>query len=158
MQFCPHVSMLRKNYLTKHMFINDHTSPPDIALYIQTVSLTLTYLVFMCIRHFFAHQLFIIWFRKEIISNAFVYKERDKRLYNIFLCICQRKCQRRIQNPAEQLRWSFFAKIDKDFQPLPIFAKNSIADVPLGCKYVSVLITSSLPFENCSRINTHRKP
>ena len=30
MQFCPHVFMLRKNYLTKHMFINDHTSPLSI--------------------------------------------------------------------------------------------------------------------------------
>lgn len=37
--------------------------------------------------------------------------------------------QRRIYNPLEHLRWSFFMKIVYNFQPLTIFSKNSMVDV-----------------------------
>ena len=37
-----------------------------------------------------------------------------------------------IQNPIKYLRWSFFSRIVHLFQPLIIFAKDSISDVRLG--------------------------
>ena len=49
--------------------------------------------------------------------------------------------QRRIQNPVEHVRWSFFAKIVNSFQPLTIFVKSSILDVRLGFEYASDILT-----------------
>ena len=45
------------------------------------------------------------------------------------------KFERRIQNPVEHLRWSFFVKIVTGFQALTTFAKSSMLDVRLGSEY-----------------------
>ena len=46
--------------------------------------------------------------------------------------------QRRIKDPVKHLRGSVFAKIVDGYNPLTIFVKKSIVDVPLGSKYISL--------------------
>ena len=57
------------------------------------------------------------------------HSENIQYAYNFYWTdwtVCKYK-QRRIRNPVEYLRWSFLEKIIKNF----------IADVPVGCKYLS---------------------
>ena len=158
MQFCPHVFMLRKNYLTKHMFINNHTSPPDIALYIQTISFTLIYLVFMCIRHFLPTSYSLYGSKKKLSVTPSYIKSVIKDNTIFFFAYAKENVRGVFRTQSINYDWAFLRKQIKVFSRYLFSQKNSIADVPLGCKYVSVRITSSLPFENCSRINTHWKP
>ena len=56
----------------------------------------------------------------------------------MFLCLIIGGGQRRIQIVSlEHLWWSLFAKIVSDFYSLPVFAKSSFIDIPLGSKYAS---------------------
>ena len=65
-------------------------------------------------------------------------KEKIKKMRNQFMSINNKSIyfssylQRRIKNPAEHLKWSFFAKIIK---AVNIFEKSSFVDVRLGFKY-----------------------
>ena len=51
--------------------------------------------------------------------------------------------QRRIQNTAKHLRWSFFVKIVNDFQLLIIFAKHSFLNTWQGSEYTSDKLVQS---------------
>ena len=159
MQFCPHVFMLRKNYLTKHMFINDPTSPPDIALYIQTISFTLSHIQSLCVLGIFLPTSYSLYGSKKKLSVTPSYMKsviKDNTIF--FFAYAKENVRGVFKTQSNNYDGAFLRKQIKIFSCYLFPQKNSIADVPLGCKHVSVRIASSLPFEDCSRTNTHRKP
>ena len=158
MQFCPHVFMLRKNYLTKRMFINDHTSPPALlSIYKQYHSHS--HIQSLCVLGIFLPTSYSLYGSKKKLSVTPSYIKsviKDNTIF--FFAYAKENVRGAFRTQSNNYDGAFLRKQIKIFSCYLFPQKNSIADVPLGCKHVSVRIASSLPFEDCSRTNTHRKP